>query len=320
MRPSLFAEAQETLSEVWDAQCLLALSCSTATAGLLPLVSSGHLVDGKPRATVFDKRSHFCMDYMKPACADEAPVLVAPHNDIDFIEDACKKYGRVAYVADGAYSMGGLADLDGLRELQDRYGLFLWFDDSHAISVIGDHGEGYIRSRVTEVNELTLITGSLEKGFGCNGGVVMLNHGADTSFVNTFAGPMCWSQSLGVANLGSILACAQLHATPELTQLQGKLRENITYFDSRIPSASHGSMLPVRALPVGDRDLAIQLSQTLLEEGFYCAPVYFPVTSRGSEGLRVMVRSDIPRPEFERFVDLLTELVVPRLLTRATAQ
>lgn len=48
------------------------------------LVSSGHLIDGKPRVAIFDKRSHFRMDYMKPVCAGEAPVLIAPHNDIGF--------------------------------------------------------------------------------------------------------------------------------------------------------------------------------------------------------------------------------------------
>ncbi|MEU7574824.1 aminotransferase class I/II-fold pyridoxal phosphate-dependent enzyme [Micromonospora sp. NPDC049240] len=314
MRPSVLRQAQDQLSEIWRAQCLLALSCSVATAGLLPLVSSGHLVDGRPRVTVFDKRSHFCMDYVKPICADEAPVLVAPHNDLDFVEDACKKYGRVAYVADGAYSMGGLADLDGLLQLQDRYGLFLWMDDSHAISVMGDRGEGYIRSAVDRLNDLTLITGSLEKGFGCSGGVVMLPDSVDPALVNTFAGPMCWSQSPSVANMGSVLAAARLHAGPELNVLQTRLRANLDYFDSRVPSESAGSILPVRALPVGDRDLAVDLSRRLLAEGFYCAPVYFPVTSRGREGLRVMMRANLGEDDLRRFVDLLVDWVVPHLV------
>jgi 7-keto-8-aminopelargonate synthetase-like enzyme len=314
IRPSLFSQVQDELSELFDAQCLYAASCSVATAGLLPLVASGALSGGEPRVTVFDKRSHFCMDYMKPACADEAPVLVAPHNDMEFLEDVCRRHPRVAYVADGAYSMGGVANLPELRRLQDRYGLFVWFDDSHAMSVMGESGEGFVRSRIDEVDELTLITASLEKGFGCSGGVVMLNRGIDSDFINTFAGPMCWSQTPSVANLGTVSACARLHGSPELGRLQRRLRENLELFDRRIPTATSGSQLPVRALPVGDRDLAISLSRKLFAEGFYCAPVHFPVTSRGREGLRVMVRANIEPGTWERFTGLLQALVVPHLL------
>jgi 7-keto-8-aminopelargonate synthetase-like enzyme len=86
-------------------------------------------------------------------------------------------------------------------------------------------------------------------------------------------------------------------------------------FDRLIPTATSGSQIPVRALPVGDRDLAISISRKLWDEGFYCAPVHFPVTSRGREGLRVMVRANIETSTMERFAVLLKELVVPHLLT-----
>lgn len=311
MQPALMREVQDRFSEVWRANCYVALSCSVATAALLPLISSGALIDGKPRVTVFDKRSHFCMDVMKPVCADEAPVFTSPHNDMDYLEDICKKYPRVAYIADGAYSMGGVAKLDELLALQDKYGLFLWFDDSHAISVVGEHGEGFVRSALDEVNPLTLITGSLEKGFGCSGGIVMLGRRDVSSLVNTFAGPMCWSQSMGVANLGSLRACLEIHASPELGVLQQKLQDNITLFDSMVPTGLQESRLPVRALAVGDTTLAVQLSTKLFEHGFYSAPVYFPITSQGREGLRIMIRGDVSPADLTRFCELLREHVLP---------
>ncbi len=120
------------------------------------------------------------------------------------------------------YSLGGLANLGELLRLQDRYGLFLWFDDTHALSVLGPHGEGYVRSAVSEVNELTVITASLQKGFGCPGGVVMLNAGADSSFISAIGGPMSWSQGSGMASLGGILAATRLHASPELREAPGR--------------------------------------------------------------------------------------------------
>lgn len=316
MQPALMREVEDQFSELWQANCYVALSCTVATAGLLPLISSGALIDGKPRVTVFDKRSHFCMDVMKPVCADEAPVFTSPHNDMEYLEDICKKYPRVAYIADGAYSMGGVAKLDELLALQDKYGLFLWFDDSHAISVVGERGEGFVRSGLDEVNPLTLITGSLEKGFGCSGGIVMLGRRDRevASLVNTFAGPMCWSQSMGVANLGSLRACIGIHASPELGVLQQRLQENIALFDDMVPTGLQNSRLPVRAIAVGDTALAVRLSTTLFEHGFYSAPVYFPITSQGREGLRIMIRADVERADMTRFCELLREFVLPHAI------
>ncbi len=81
-----------------------------------------------------------------------------------------------------------------------------------------------------------------------------------------------------------------------------------------MPSGQAGSPLPVRALTIGDRDTAIDLSRRLLAEGFYVSPVYFPVTSRGREGLRVLLRANVSRAAMSRFTELLREMVVPHVI------
>jgi 7-keto-8-aminopelargonate synthetase-like enzyme len=55
------------------------------------------------------------------------------------IEDLGKKRKNVAYFADGAYSMRGLADIDSLLYLKAGYGLFLYLDNCHDLSAFGDH-------------------------------------------------------------------------------------------------------------------------------------------------------------------------------------
>ena len=307
IQPSLHLEAQDGMSDLFNAKCLLSLSCTVATVAILPLISSGHLIDGKPRAMVFDKKAHFCMDMMKPICADEAEVFTCPHNDLDFLEDVCRRNERVAYIADGAYSMGGTAKLDELLFLQEKYGLFLWFDDSHSLAIVGDQGQGFVRSALPELSPLTVISASLEKGFGCTGGVLMFHPEQDTSFLNTFAGPMCWSQSINVAGLGSILGALKVHLSPELGILQKKLRKNIDLFDEDFSTGLENPLLPVRPIQIGDTERAISISRELYEHGFYVAPVYFPITSRGREGLRVMIRADINTDEYDRFRALLSE-------------
>ena len=151
IRFSIIDELEAGLSALYRARCVSAISTAVASAAVLPLIASGHLTDdGEPRVMVFDKFSHFSLNYIKPICADEAPVYTSPHNDLNYLEDMCKKHKRVAYVADGAYSLGGIAPVKELMELQDRYGLFLFFDEAHSLSMYGERGEGIVRSMMPE--------------------------------------------------------------------------------------------------------------------------------------------------------------------------
>jgi len=294
---TLLDELETELSDLFGGRVISAVTASAATAGVLPLLASGHLCpDNEPRVMVFDKFCHFSMHLIKPICADETTVLTAPHNDLDYLEDVCKKHPRVAYVADGAYSMGGGAPVRELLALQDRYGLFLFFDDSHSISVCGERGEGFVRSQLPELNPLTIIVGSLCKGFGASGGVILLGPADREPLLARFGGPLAWSQGMNVPAIGAAMASARLHRTPELGSLQQALRDNIAQFDREIPTGQRGDGLPVRLVPVGEDSRAVECSRELFERGYYTSAVFFPIVERGQAGLRVMVRAD-NRPE-----------------------
>ncbi|MFI9721864.1 aminotransferase class I/II-fold pyridoxal phosphate-dependent enzyme [Streptomyces sp. NPDC052396] len=307
IRHRLLARLEEELGELFGAHVLPGASCTALTAGILPLIASGHLSDGKPRVMVFDRFCHFCMSYVKPICADESLVLTCGHNDLDELEDICRRYPRVTYVADGAYSMGGAAALDGLRELQDRYGLFLYIDDSHSLSILGDRGQGFVRSRL-EMNELTVIVSSLGKGFGTGGGIAMLGSRALFEFLHRNAGPVGWSQNMSLPLVGASLASAALHRSGELAGLQRQLRENIEHFDRCYPTAFAGNGLPVRRITVGEPQAAVKLSEEMYRRGFYCSAVFFPIVPKGEAGLRIMLRSDLSREKLDEFIGHIREL------------
>ncbi|HZM82125.1 MAG TPA: aminotransferase class I/II-fold pyridoxal phosphate-dependent enzyme [Candidatus Limnocylindrales bacterium] len=308
IRLNILKRFEDELRVHFGGPVLPGVSCSVLTAGILPLIASGHLTDGRPRVMVFDRFAHFSMAYIKPICADEALVLTLPHNDLNYLEDICRKYPRVAYVADGAYSMGGLAALRGLRELQDRYGLFLYFDDSHSLSVHGPKGEGYIRSNM-DMNPLTLIVASLAKAFGTAGGIAMLGDERMFNFLYRNAGPVAWSQNMEVAAIGASLASLDVHRSSELGELQAQLRSNLAYFDSEFPTEHAGNGMPIRKISVGEEARAVRLSRELYEHGYYCSAVFFPIVPRGDAGVRVMMRADIDPPEVKRFCKTTKDIV-----------
>lgn len=309
IRHNLLVRMEEELGELFGAHVLPGASCTALTAGILPLIASGHLGDGgQPRVMVFDRYCHFCMSYVKPVCAEETLVLTCDHNDLDQLEKICRQYPRVAYVADGAYSMGGSTALTGLKELQDRYGLFLYIDDSHSLSLVGEHGEGFVRSQL-EMNDLTVIVASLGKGFGTGGGIAMLGSRAMFEFLHRHAGPVGWSQNMSLPLVGASLASAAIHRSPELGELQRRLHENIDHFDRVHPTPFAGNGLPVRRITVGEADDAVRLSAELYRRGFYSSAVFFPIVPRGEAGLRIMLRSDLSAEKIDEFADSVKDVI-----------
>jgi 7-keto-8-aminopelargonate synthetase-like enzyme len=307
IRPAMLTRLEDELGDLFGATALVGHSCSALTSGILPLVASGHLAPGGPRVMVFDKMSHFCMSYVKPVCADESLVLTIDHNDLGQLEDICRRYPAVAYVADGAYSMGGTTELEGLLRLQDRYGLLLYFDDSHSLSATGEHGEGFVRSRI-EPTPLTIIVASLHKAFGTKGGVVLLDSPRLREFLLRHAGALAWSQNMGAADVGASLASAEIHRSAELGELQRALRGNVDLFDELLPTPFAGDGMNIRLVDVGRTDLAVALSAGLYQRGFYSSAVFFPIVARGHAGIRIMVRADLTHDQITAFATAVREL------------
>jgi 7-keto-8-aminopelargonate synthetase-like enzyme len=301
------------LSRLWRAKVVVTTTASAASAGVLPLIASGHLLpDGKRPVMVFDKAAHFSMNLIKPICADETEVLTSPHNDLNFVEDVCRRHARVAYVADGFYSMGGAAVVKELLALQDRYGLFLYFDDSHAISLYGAAGEGFVRTLIGgELGPRTIIIGSLGKGFGTAGGAVMLGPGYHMDLVARFAGPLGWSQSVNIPAIGAGLASARIHGSPELAERQQALRAHIRYFDERISTRTRGEDFPIKVIEVGPEAEAVARARKMMERGFYTSAVFFPIVPKGRAGLRIMLRANLAQADLERLCEALREVSTP---------
>ncbi|MDQ0740060.1 aminotransferase class I/II-fold pyridoxal phosphate-dependent enzyme [Pseudomonas sp. W4I3] len=297
----LLEEVEVALSELFSVNALTTSSCASAASAMLPLLAAGFLTGNKPPVMVFDRSAHFCLNLMKPICADETQVLTAPHNDLNFLEDCCKKNSRVAYVADGVYSTGGAAKIKDLMSLQDKYGVFVLYDEAHGLSIKGRNGRGVVLEEMGGVNAHTMIIASLNKGFGGSGGVIFFDDSIKTSSLLRFGGPLSWSQRINTAGLGAILASVRIHASDEINVLQCRLAEKINRFDELVPSAALGDGLPIRLIPMADEVHAISAAAELMREGFYTSPLFYPVVAKDSPGLRVMLRANLDESDLEKF-------------------
>jgi 7-keto-8-aminopelargonate synthetase-like enzyme len=308
IRLGLMERLEHELAELYGGPVLPGVTSSALTAAILPVLGSGHLTQSGPLVMAFDKFAHFSMQFMRPIVADETKVVTLPHNDMNALEDLCRTYPRVAYVCDGVYSTGGATDLPALLTLQDKYGLFLYIDDSHGLAIQGARGEGYIRSRLPALNERTLIIASIAKAFGSTGGIALLGSRRHYDFLYR-TGPMGWSQALRTAAIGTSLGSLQVHRSPELGVRQAQLARNIALFDRHIQTAQRGDGLHIKVVEVGAQDKAVTLSRALYQRGFYCSAVFFPIVAVGRAGIRIMLRGDLPTEQVQAFIGHLTEVL-----------
>lgn len=265
---------------------------AAANMGALPLLAAGLFTGGEKPLIAFDRHAHVTLQYHIPVLREDTEVVVIDHNDLQKLEELCKSGRAVAYVGDGAYSMGGAAPVKELRRLQERSNLFLYLDDAHGISVAGQNGEGFVRSKLDHIGERTIIAASLGKGYGASGGLLMLGTGDQDRAIRRFAPTFGFSCAPNMAAVGAAIASAEIHASDELGRLQRRLDDNIRLFDRLIPTETTGSPLPIRIVRVGDEDDAISLAEHLLAAGYYVSSVFFPTVARGQAALRMAVTAD----------------------------
>ncbi|KRP98715.1 7-keto-8-aminopelargonate synthetase [Bradyrhizobium yuanmingense] len=306
----LLGELEATLSEMFCASVLAFSTVMLANLGAMPLLSSGQLTGGRKPLVVFDRLAHISLAYHKPVVADETRLETIEHNDIDALERLCREHPVVAYICDGIYSMGGNAPIKELRQLQERYGLFLYIDDAHGISIFGRQGEGFARSQFPQVlGDRTIIVGSLAKGFGASGGMVMLGTADQEALFRRYSIPYAFSVPPNLAALGAALGSCKIHGSAELGDRQRRLTQRIKCFDRHIATAQQGNSFPIRMIAIGSETKAIAITKWLLDAGFYTSVTFFPTVAQGKAGIRVCITADHEEKDIERLCDCILDVV-----------
>jgi len=307
---AILRDLENSLSDLFQARVITYTTVLAANMGALPIVASGHLTGGIRPMMAFDRHAHATLAFHKGTIALETQVRTLAHNDLDALEELCRSNRAVAYVCDGVYSMGGNAPIRDLRYLQDRYGLFLYIDDAHGVSICGKNGEGFVRSQYgNELGERTIIAASLGKGFGASGGMLMLGTARQEELFRRFAVAHAFSASLNVAAIGAVSGSLTIHRSDELLRRQLALSSNIELLDSMLVTEQSGAPLPIRTVNLGTEERAVNGTRALLDRGIYGSAIFFPTVAKGKAGIRVCVTSDHTPEEITGLCAALSEIM-----------
>ena len=324
----LYVALEQALGEIMDRHVLVAPSTTYAHLAALPVLI------GDRDVVVVDQFAHASI-HMATELVSDVPIELMRHSRMDLLEQKLQEVGpeveRVWYVCDGVYSMlGDFAPFAELSALLRRYPkLHLYVDDAHAMSWMGRHGRGAALTELTELDRVVVAV-SLSKAFGATGGALAFPTAELRDRVRRCGGPLMFSGPIPPAALGSALASAELHLSPQFAGMQAEL--DLFGELARGGLAAAGVVLPVEsATPIlmihYDSIPAAQAGvRGLRERGFFVCLSAFPAVPMNKPSMRMTISRHNSEADIRELVENLaavsqraTEASRPRVELEATA-
>jgi 5-aminolevulinate synthase len=217
--------------------------------------------------------------------------FIYSHLDMEDLEYKLKmvEAGRPKIILfESVYSMDGkISPIRKICDLADKYNALTYVDEVHAVGLYGKHGGG-ICEELGLMDRISIIEGTLAKGFGVIGGYIASNKNivdAIRSYASGFIFTTSLPPSLAKGATASIRYLKNNSKEREALILNAqKLRDKFT--KAGIPFIKNEShMVPVI---VNDAEISRKISEFLLEEySIFVQHINFPTVARGTERLRV---------------------------------
>jgi 8-amino-7-oxononanoate synthase len=272
----------------------LAAFCGTA-AGLV--FSSGYAANlgavtalsGPDALIVSDRSSHASL---VDACRlSRASVLVAPHNDPATVDVllATRQQRRALVVTDTVCSVDG--DLAPLRELHAvcrARGAVLVVDEAHGLGVRGCGGRGLVHEAGLAGEPDVVVTVTLSKSLGAQGGAVLASTRVVEHLVDT-ARSFIFDTGLAPASAGAALAALRvLRAEPDLPR-------RVLEVAAALADAAGVPAPPsaVVSVVLGEPEVAVRAARECLELGVRVGCFRPPSVPDGTSRLRLTAHAGL---------------------------
>src|SRR4029077_18336134 len=241
-----------------------------------------------------------------------AEVKIFAHNDPADLERKLAEVDADApklVAFESVYSMDGdIAPIAELCDVAELYGAMTYLDEVHAVGLYGSHGGG-VAAQQGLTNRLTVIEGTLVKGFGVVGGYVAASE-ALCDFVRSYSSGFIFTTALPPHIAAGALASVRYlkSSSSEREAMHSRvalLRSRLE--DIGVPHLRNPShIVPVM---VGNADLCRQISDILLNEyDIYIQPINYPTVPRGTERLRITASPFHSEADIEHLTTALAEI------------
>ncbi len=195
---------------------------------------------------------------------------------------------------DGVFSMDGdIANLEGICDLAEKYGVLVMVDDSHSTGFMGKTGRGTHEYRGV-MGRIDIITTTFGKALGGASGGAIIGHKEIIDWMRNKARPYLFSNTVAPSVVGATIKCLDILTAS--TELRDKLERNTKKFRTAMTEAGFDIIPgehPITPIMFGKYDncsaLAVEFANRMLNEGIYVIAFSFPVVPKGKDRIRVQI-------------------------------
>jgi 8-amino-7-oxononanoate synthase len=237
-------------------------------------------------------------------------LVVVPHNDVTAVDEALSQRSqrRALVIAESVYSvLGDAAPVEQLAAAAAARDATLVVDEAHALGVSGAGGRGLVGGSDLARAPHVVLTATLSKALGSQGGAVLASAEVIEHLVNT-ARPFIYDTGLAPASAAAALESLRIvRERPELPARA--LAISARMGDALEQPAPAGAVLSVG---MDGPDHARRVQADLADDGFLVGCFRPPSTPDGTSRIRVSARATLTDQQVERVVDRLARTAAAR--------
>lgn len=262
-------------------------------------------LSGRGSLIVSDGGSHASL---VDACRlSRARVVVVERGDTSAVERALRGRSeeRALVVTDSVYSADGhLAPLGALHDVCERHGAVMLVDEAHGLGVRGDGGRGLVDESGLTRHENVVVTATLSKALGAQGGVVLSSGRVRDHLIDT-ARTFIFDTGLAPASVGAARAAlAVLRREPARARRVLEVAEHL----AEVTGADRPTSAVVSVI-LGDAGRAFDAAERCAGLGLRVGCFRPPSVPVGTARLRLTARADISDVDLAAACDVLTEVL-----------
>ena len=301
----LHEEFEQSLADFVGASAGLVFS-SGYTANLGALVS----LSGPGSLVVSDAAAHASL--VDGCRLSRARVVVTPHLDVEAVTVALagRDEERAVVVTDSVFSTdGALAPLQRLHEVCRAHGAVLLVDEAHGLGVRGAGGRGLLHETGLAGAPDVVMTTTLSKALGSQGGAVLGSEAVRDHLINT-ARPFIFDTGLAPAAVGAALGALRV-----LADEPWRARAVLEHAGALAQICGVGDQPPTSAVVsviLGDPEAAVAAASACLEAGVRVGCFRPPTVPAGTSRLRLTARASLTGDELDLAGRVLTTVLADR--------
>lgn len=272
-----------------------------------------------------DSESH--MTLIQGCSLSKATAVRFKHGDMQDLEkklvaadlsDPQRKLRRLL-VTDGIFSMSGhVCNLPRLSELADAYQCLLLVDEAHSLGALGPNGQGTADYWGMESACIDVVTGTLAKSVGAQGGYIVCSDSLAQSTSLEYTTNRVFSSGvpasiaaaaaevlhqINAANFAGMANDALTTSTVQntFTQMYAKQRRNVDILRHYLGELQQygydvdPSIVPgaIQRVLVGNEQAIFEIQKQLYLRGVYVVGIVYPAVPKGADQLRITVMPSI---------------------------